>query len=583
MIKSIKKLVVIFIIAMLIPVICVSAEGDYNILIDENNSFLLTDSANNPVVDDSIAKYENDTLILGEGNYFNQIKLKHDINITSNNKDVYIKELTTKEGNIFLPVSINVNELKVLENDSYKFKVIVGGNLLVNNSKLFSMEGYNIKGFLKVLDSAMKAKEYRASLADENGYGITIKNSEIEVSGVVSPYNSSSNTGLYIASSKVKANSLYSYGSAYINDSEVSVQRLTFQGKSDLNLLIKNTLLTTTKFDCVSNAILNIEDSSIYSESIYHNSSFNDMSKAGLRIYNSKVNTTSNILYTKELLIENSDVVTAYFTYTSLGNIAEHHELFKNSQIRTIDETVTNKFMDMIIENSNVDFCNKVEVTSLSVDNSIVKVYNKYSNIALFVKDNLRIKQSNIIVDSSSMNLIAVIVKNNVILDDNVLPIDNNKVQLKVIEMSKEQMVQLSPVQAQSLLDGDVVKIFTYQDNSYSNYVQLATKVKIVFKVRNGKWLDGTDDDIVLEHLYGESIEIENLPETLKKLLDSKMGTWSKDLRKLDLTKDIDIEFKYDIVNPETHILFIVQIIFLLILFISIFIVNKRSRIKKFR
>ena len=112
-----------------------------------------------------------------------------------------------------------------------------------------------------------------------------------------------------------------------------------------------------------------------------------------------------------------------------MGNVTEHHELFKNSQIRTIDETITNKFMDMIIENSNVDFCNKVEVTSLSVDNSIVKVYNKYSNIALFVKDNLKIKQSNIIVDSSSMNLIAVIVKNNIILDDNVVAIDNNKTQ----------------------------------------------------------------------------------------------------------------------------------------------------------
>ena len=92
-----KKVFLLLVTILLLGTINVQAEEEYNIVIDENNNFILTDSSNNQITDNTIAKYEDNTLTLGEGKYFNQIKVKSNATISSNDKEVYIKELTTKE------------------------------------------------------------------------------------------------------------------------------------------------------------------------------------------------------------------------------------------------------------------------------------------------------------------------------------------------------------------------------------------------------------------------------------------------------------------------------------------------------
>ena len=118
-----KKYLFFFGVLFFLCIINVHEEESYNILIDENNNFTMTDLSSNPITDSSIAKYENNTLILGEGKYFNQIKSKHDFTMTSNNKGVYIKELTTKEGNTYLPIYVNIDKLKVIDDETYIFKM----------------------------------------------------------------------------------------------------------------------------------------------------------------------------------------------------------------------------------------------------------------------------------------------------------------------------------------------------------------------------------------------------------------------------------------------------------------------------
>ena len=86
-----KKVLTGFItIILLFTITNVYADEAYSILIDENNNFTLKDSSNNPVTDNNIAKYENNALTLGENNTFNEIKTKHDLTITSNDKEVSI-------------------------------------------------------------------------------------------------------------------------------------------------------------------------------------------------------------------------------------------------------------------------------------------------------------------------------------------------------------------------------------------------------------------------------------------------------------------------------------------------------------
>ena len=74
--------------------------------------------------------------------------------------------------------------------------------------------------------------------------------------------------------------------------------------------------------------------------------------------------------------------------------------------------------------------------------------------------------------------------------------------------------------------------------------------------------------------MYGEKIDVENLPEEVKKLLTSKMGEWSVDLNNIDPTKDQEIEFKYNIVNPETARNYIIMILAIL----AVTILLKRQR-----
>ncbi|MBR1936925.1 MAG: hypothetical protein IJ842_04445, partial [Bacilli bacterium] len=92
----------------------------------------------------------------------------------------------------------------------------------------------------------------------------------------------------------------------------------------------------------------------------------------------------------------------------------------------------------------------------------------------------------------------------------------------------------------------------------------------------NGTWLDGTKDDINLDYFYGEKIEVDSLPEEVKKLLTSKMGEWSVDLNNLDPTKDQEIEFRYNIINPETATNFILLTIVVSLTLITIYKTRKK-------
>ena len=558
-----KKVFLLLVTILLLGVINVKAEEEYNIVIDENNNFTLTDSSNNQITDTTIAKYEDNTLTLGEGKYFNQIKIKNDTTITSNDKGVYIKELTTKEGNTNVLANVTINNLKVREDDTYICKIIIGGNLIIDDSEINSKSTHSIDGYSYVTNAKIKATSYYANKNDSEGYGLKIINSEIET-GILCPLLS----GLYIKDSTLDISStLYSYGKVYIDGATIDVgisntstgTRITFQGRNNGEEIIKNSTIKAKNSIENSSNDLTIENSIIEIGGISPNNSL-------LKISNSTLKVKNGLSYMRAI-IEDSNLEVGYIGFITYIE-GEKYLKINNSSLTTSGNAIrTDNISNTEINNSNIIFNNWLKVNgNIEINNTNMKIMaNKQNYPGLFIENDLNINNSNVTIDHTENNKIVSIIKGNIFLDNKIFPIDNNKTDLKIKEYTKEEVISNVSSISGSITDDENVKVFTYEDNSYSDYVKLATQKTATFKVKNGTWLDGTSDDIKIDYLYGEPLEIENLPKEVQELLTSKMGSWSMDLNNLDTTQDLDIEFKYDLINPETKrnllILFVIIVI----------------------
>ena len=592
-----KKVFLILISLLVIGTINVKAEEDYNIIIDENNSFTLTDSTNNQITDNTIAKYEDNTLTLGEGKYFNQIKVKSGITITSNDKEVYIKELTTKEDTAYIPANITINKLKVTGDETYIFKIDVGKNLTIRESEISSKGNYEIKGSVNITNTKL-----------ENTGDLDLRNSTHE------------EYGLKIVDSNIRFNDIelfyYFYtggentGNVLIKDSNVcttkNIHNFTGPNTPDYIIRIENSTILSTNIMLTPNNLI------IYNSNVETKGEFiteGSLSAGNIDIINSKVFAQYYIQpYSEDkivkLNIENSEVETGYFYTSQYGYIPEDDYPLednirfyaKNSKLKT-STTYSSLFGDTIFENCELDFQGPTNIrgsyalssnkkSNLIIKNSsgsftggiIAKNNIEIKDSILFFsdttgtdpylfplacKEDLKINNSNVIFDNTNNDKKPILVQGNIVLDNKILPIDQEKELLKVKELEDSTEERNAYVR---LFDADKpIFSFAYEDESYTNYVQLATKKTATFKVKNGTWLDGTSDDIKIDYLYGEPLEIENLPKEVQELLTSKMGSWSTDLNNLDTTQDLDIEFKYDLINPETKrnllILFVIIVI----------------------
>ena len=576
-----KKVFLILFTILLLGTINVKAEEEYNIVIDENNSFTLTDSSNNQITDNTIAKYEDNTLTLGEGKYFNQIKIKNDATITSNDKEVYIKELTTKEDSTYIPANININKLKVKEDDTYICKIDIGGNLTVNESKIDSKDTYTIKGSVKFTNSKISDfKEMILSNVFDDEYGIEIVNTELKCDSI---FESNWKSKIKITNSNIEI-------SSSLNNSHGNLEiRNRTENTIDNAAVIEDSIIKVRRIS-IDNGGIKILNSDVFVTKDSAGGTF--VTRGPIDIIDSKVlaggyiQPFSNQKVLK-LNIENSEVECDYFytsEYNSSEETADNVRFFaKNSKLKT-NTTGSSLFGDNIFENCELDFqahisarnnltiinstgsfTAGIDANNLEIKNSKLLLSNS-SNIyyvPLSVKNDLKINNSNIIIENTDSAKIAGVIKNNIILDDKIVPIDKSKIVLNMKAVPKDEIA--TQYNFYWIGNDENAKIFTYDNESYTNYVQLATKKTATFKVKNGTWLDGTSDDIKIDYLYGEPLEVENLPKEVQELLTSKMGSWSMDLNNLDTTQDLDIEFKYDLINPETKrnllVLFIITII----------------------
>lgn len=517
--------------------------------------------------------------------------------------------------------------LKVINDTTYVFKLDIGGNYIVDNSTLNINALPTIKGYF-ICNKTNLNSSYRieSNGSNDKGYGISFIDSNVVLEGNKAYQILPHDAGLYMkeTSLSMETGTLYSWGGEmYIESSEIICDNISKQVSNDNKVIFKNSKISANSQISVwsesDEQLVIIDNCEVESGELY-------IPKTGIIITNSKMKSTSDLFFSKNstikgsqietrggiskkaandsgmLMIEDSEIIGCYTIGNSDTNPEELKAFIKNSKIimngtssifrgEVIFENCELDCQKLIYSQDNLTFNNctgnlpavTIVNRNFTINNSILKFSNEieyWNSPPISVKNDFIINNSNIIADASSSDLIAIIVKNNIILDDNVVAIDNNKTRLKITEMSKEEIAQISPNQAQLVSEGDVVKIFTYEDNSYSKYVQLATSKTITFKVKNGTWLDGTTDDIKIDYLYGEKIEVEKLPDQVKELLSSKMGVWSMDLNNLDPTKDLEIEFKYDLINPDTSNKIVLLLVFVVILVVVLR--NKKIYKKEF-
>ena len=471
-----KKVFLTLIAILLLGTINVKAEESYNILIDENNNLILTDSANNPIVDDSIAKYENNTLILREGKYFNQIKSKHDFTVTSNNKDVYIKELTTKEGNTYLAVNVDIDKLKVIDDETYYFKIDVGGNLLINNSDISSREDYEIKGYALFIDSKISTtRMIMAREKNEEGYGYKITNSIVKCG----PQIYAQIGGIYIKKSEIETSFFYSTGDTYIDNSTINCEYFSKQQNEGI-VTIKNSKIHSQRqisiYSDSDSYVVTFQNSEIETGEIY-------IPKASSTIEGCTINSTSDLYLSKNaiikntkatlqggiskcgtnngigtLIIEDSDILGSFCVGRSNDNTSK--TTIKNTSIKS--NNWSDFHSELLLENCNFDFLYSVYFFKntlinnskgnfsdimiaydiLNISNSNLKITNEESTseklFPLYVKNDLKINNSNIVIDNIKNEKKAASIQGNLILDDKIIPIDNQNTKLNLIRLEDD-------------------------------------------------------------------------------------------------------------------------------------------------
>ena len=428
--------------------------------------------------------------------------------------------------------------------------------------------------------------------------------------------------GTYINNSEIETGKVYgtvfSYGNTYIDNSTINCVMFSKQADEGL-VTIKNSKIYSQSqisfFSTNDDYAVIFQNSEIESGEIY-------IPSASSIIEGCTINSTSDLYLSKNaiikntkatlqggiskcgvngtgtLIIEDSDILGSFCVGRS--NDTTSKTIIKNTSIKSNNWSDFNSellfenckfdfpqsvyfFQDTSINNSEGNFSDiTIAYDALNISNSNLKITNEKSTseklFPLYTKNDLKINNSNIIINNIKNEKKAASIQGNLILDDKIMPIDNQNTKLNLIRLEDDAEDRST---CSICYDANKpIYIFTYEDNSYSKYVQLATTKTITFKVKNGTWLDGTTDDIKLDYLYGEKIEVEKLPDQVKELLSSKMGVWSMDLNNLDPTKDLEIEFKYDLINPDTSNKIVLLLVFVVILVVVLR--NKKIYKKEF-
>lgn len=209
-----------------------------------------------------------------------------------------------------------------------------------------------------------------------------------------------------------------------------------------------------------------------------------------------------------------------------------------------------------ILDNREVDNTFKYPVYvagNTNINNSTVKFISQYDKAAFTTSGSLTI-------------------------DEKMVKIDNNKNELSLLEYSSV------PTDINITVPASTVYYLGTGANTESTYDILTTYKKVTFKIKNGTWADGTNDDIVIDVEFGHVLTEDDIPSGMKALDKTYAGRWKEELDEYILD---DTTFNYifeKITNPKTGVREVLVPLLLLalgLIFLRREIIDKKTYYRK--
>ncbi len=222
-----------------------------------------------------------------------------------------------------------------------------------------------------------------------------------------------------------------------------------------------------------------------------------------------------------------------------------------------------------------------IRVGSLTVEDSFLKtetLSTEKGYSPLLVSGVLDITNSRVIA-SSDGTVPAVLVRNNIVLNDSTFKDENNNVlDITDVVVSTDNFIPNGySGNSGFVFAGNTVKTTTLNGN-ISNYSETAGYYEVTVKVVNGTWEDGSAEDTTVKVLLGE--EVDNyLPTSMIANKGYKNGSW-----KVNDDGEYVYTFIQDaIVNPKTGVISTIGLLIISItmMFIYFKIKNKFSLFNK--
>ena len=516
-----------------------------NVATNDYASALTADSAGNIVLKEGVSI---DTITT----------VNKSINITSNNKEISINSITVGTGT---SSNLTINNAKL----NFGGAVTSSGNLVITNSDIKTESMISSKGTFTVTDTTINVpvcNDVICGIVDSNIESSSSKltNVTIKGEGAIACIGSVEVDNVTMDPSFIVFDGEYN-GAKIASGSILSVSGYLKIKNSNLNILhsvgaLKNVDIIDSDINFDLNSLVDYVKENNISSFIYgiYNSQQAPSTDYKVTIDNS--NLTGNVGIAAPVPVDiKSSKIDSNFIELDNGNIVGAGVgCYGNLTIEQsdIDLAVADVMGNTSVDSSKVVFSIAIRMQgNLDIEDSIFILDNREVDntfkYPVYVAGNTNINNSTVKF-ISQYDKAAFTTSGTLTIDEKMVKIDNNKNELSLLEYSSV------PTDINITIPAPVVYYLGTGTNTESTYDILTTYKKVTFKIKNGTWADGTNDDIVIDVEFGHVLTEDDIPSGMKALDKTYAGRWKEELDEYILD---DTTFNYifeKITNPKTGV-----------------------------
>ena len=488
----------------------------YGINIDSDGNIKVLDPAstwnNEIIVDDynDILSYDNDVLTIKENAQIGEITIARSTTITSNNKEVTIKGQINKKYGIDSNVEIVFDKVVLSEDTGisqiYNFETTIKDPIIRNVQSISSYTGP-----LNIINSTVYCPRI-VSRGD-----MTIKNSKIYgTSNGIIKVEGNSDT-MRIIDSEVEAWNIYTNGSnehfdftnSKIHPAEGSDElNITHYMSTTYSIIVKNCDIVASKFGDSSPNKMVIEDSSIVTKRL-ELSSYTEITNSYIQGTEYSQSTSSSDEYPNPNTIVNNSTIILNGVFNKNSNtLLGKHWTLNNSRFTASGYNIY--------------------MYSYGDDKMCLDINDSYFSLEgrLVTSGNINVKNSYFLVNNTYDDTGAFECFD-LYYDDSVYPLDINNRKVLLDEPYNEY--------------GE--RKLIYEDGTIASSIKIVYRVKIVLKVANGTWADGTTEDKIIYKDVWDKLSSSDIPTGM--ISENGVdGYWSDEISLDDYLKG-DLEYTY--------------------------------------